>query len=239
MTVTETLVIRLRSTEDAPASWFIIDGNGARSGSSSTARSPTHSSSRRAAARWSSCPRPKSRSPSPTCRPGGRAHRPGGAVCARGAARLRPREPPSQSVHATRPRAPRRSRSSAQPARSLAGLGRGGHPPRRRLRRIVADPGVAEFHGARARRRHAPREAARRGRLRARRIVARHGLELTLAPSSSEAGEHVTFYVGTADYESNRELVEGLRERTATLQVKLLPDGILPLLAAQPPTAGP
>ena len=43
--------------------------------------------------------------------------------------------------------------------------------------------------------------------------------------------------MGTADYESNRELVEGLRERTATLQVKLLPDGILPLLAAQLPTA--
>ena len=31
--MTETLVIRLRSIDDAPASWLIIDGNGARSGS--------------------------------------------------------------------------------------------------------------------------------------------------------------------------------------------------------------
>jgi general secretion pathway protein L len=48
-----------------------------------------------------------------------------------------------------------------------------------------------------------------------------------------EAGENVTFYTSTAEYERNRELIEGLRSRTATLQVKLLPDGPLPLLAAQ------
>jgi general secretion pathway protein L len=30
--MTETLVIRLRASEDAPASWLIVDANGARSG---------------------------------------------------------------------------------------------------------------------------------------------------------------------------------------------------------------
>ena len=30
--MTETLVIRLRASEEAPASWLIVDGNGARSG---------------------------------------------------------------------------------------------------------------------------------------------------------------------------------------------------------------
>ncbi|HET9694621.1 MAG TPA: type II secretion system protein GspL, partial [Steroidobacteraceae bacterium] len=64
-------------------------------------------------------------------------------------------------------------------------------------------------------------------------------LELALAPATAETGEHVTFYAGTSDYESNKDLIEALRERTATLQVKLLPDGILPLLAAQLPTAKP
>lgn len=60
-------------------------------------------------------------------------------------------------------------------------------------------------------------------------------LELALpAPGAEgEAGEHVTFYTSTAEYERQRELIEGLRSRTATLQVKLLPDGPLPLLATQ------
>ena len=48
-----------------------------------------------------------------------------------------------------------------------------------------------------------------------------------------ETGEHVTFYTSTAEYERYRDLIEGLRTRTATLQVKLLPDGPLPLLATQ------
>jgi general secretion pathway protein L len=48
-----------------------------------------------------------------------------------------------------------------------------------------------------------------------------------------ESGENVTFYAGTAEYEQHRAAIEGLRERTAALQVKLLPEGALPLLAAQ------
>jgi general secretion pathway protein L len=60
-------------------------------------------------------------------------------------------------------------------------------------------------------------------------------LDLALSGSAGEGepGEHVTFYASTAEYERHRELIEGLRARTATLQVKLLPDGPLPLLAAQ------
>ncbi|NJD31932.1 MAG: type II secretion system protein GspL [Gammaproteobacteria bacterium] len=45
--------------------------------------------------------------------------------------------------------------------------------------------------------------------------------------------EHVTFFASPADYELHRDTIEGLRTRTATLHVKLLPDGSLPLLAAQ------
>ena len=60
-------------------------------------------------------------------------------------------------------------------------------------------------------------------------------LELALAAPATEGetGENVTFYTSTSEYERHRELIEGLRSRTATLQVKLLPDGPLPLLAAQ------
>jgi len=48
-----------------------------------------------------------------------------------------------------------------------------------------------------------------------------------------EPREGVTFYTSTAEYERHRDVIEGLRARTATLHVKLLPDGPLPLLAAQ------
>jgi general secretion pathway protein L len=55
-------------------------------------------------------------------------------------------------------------------------------------------------------------------------------LQLALA-SGDEAREHVTIYVSEIDYERERDLLEGLREFTASLQLKLLPDGPLPLLA--------
>ena len=57
-------------------------------------------------------------------------------------------------------------------------------------------------------------------------------LDLALG-EPSETGEHVTFYASPADYERHREIIEGLRSRTATLQVKLVPEGPLPLLASQ------
>jgi general secretion pathway protein L len=57
-------------------------------------------------------------------------------------------------------------------------------------------------------------------------------LELALG-TPSEVGEHVVFYASPQEYEAHRDAIEGLRSRTATLQVKLLPEGALPLLAAQ------
>jgi general secretion pathway protein L len=56
-------------------------------------------------------------------------------------------------------------------------------------------------------------------------------LQLALA-SGEESREHVTIYVSVDDYERERDLLEGLREFTASLQLKLLPDGALSLLAA-------
>ena len=56
-------------------------------------------------------------------------------------------------------------------------------------------------------------------------------LQLALA-SGEESREHVTIFVTEEDYERERELLEGLREFTASLQLKLLPDGPLALLAA-------
>jgi general secretion pathway protein L len=53
-----------------------------------------------------------------------------------------------------------------------------------------------------------------------------------------EPGEHVTFYAGAAEYEQHRDAIEGLRDRTASLQVKLLPEGPLPVLAAQAVSGG-
>lgn len=55
-------------------------------------------------------------------------------------------------------------------------------------------------------------------------------LQLALA-SGEESREHVTIYVSVDDYERERDLLEGLREFTASLQLKLLPDGALSLLA--------
>ena len=57
-------------------------------------------------------------------------------------------------------------------------------------------------------------------------------LELALG-DATEAAENVVFFASAAEYEAHRDTIEGLRSRTATLQVKLLPDGALPLLAAQ------
>jgi len=56
-------------------------------------------------------------------------------------------------------------------------------------------------------------------------------LQLALA-SGDEAREHATIYVSENDYERERDLLEGLREFTASLQLKLMPEGPLPLLAA-------
>ena len=55
-------------------------------------------------------------------------------------------------------------------------------------------------------------------------------LQLALANSTQER-ENVTVYVGAEDYQRDRELLEGLRERTASLQIKRLDHDPLLLLA--------
>ncbi len=56
-------------------------------------------------------------------------------------------------------------------------------------------------------------------------------VQLALA-AGDDSREHVTIYLNEEVYERDRDLFEGLREFTASLQLKLLPDGPLPLLAA-------
>lgn len=56
-------------------------------------------------------------------------------------------------------------------------------------------------------------------------------VQLALA-SGEEAREHVTIYLTDDVYERDRDLFEGLREFTESLQLKLLPNGPLPLFAA-------
>ena len=63
-------------------------------------------------------------------------------------------------------------------------------------------------------------------------------LQLALT-SGEEAREHVTIYINELDYERERELLEEFREFTASLQLKLLTDGALPLFAINIPTAAP
>jgi general secretion pathway protein L len=60
-------------------------------------------------------------------------------------------------------------------------------------------------------------------------------LDIALGTPADEGtpGEHVTFFVSPGEYEANRDLIEGLRARTASLQVKLMTEGALPVLAAQ------
>ncbi|HVN41135.1 MAG TPA: type II secretion system protein GspL, partial [Steroidobacteraceae bacterium] len=64
------------------------------------------------------------------------------------------------------------------------------------------------------------------------------GLALDLAlgaAGEARAVENVVFYATPDEYERHRETIEGLRARTSTLQVKLMPEGALPLLAANLP----
>jgi general secretion pathway protein L len=55
-------------------------------------------------------------------------------------------------------------------------------------------------------------------------------LQLALG-SGGEGKEHVTIFLTPETYERERDLFEGLREFTASLQLKLMPDGPVPLLA--------
>ena len=241
--MTETLVIRLRSTDDAPAAWLIIDGNGARSGpvvNGPIADALSLSQGRRTVV---VLPATEVTLAEPDLPP------------VRGAARISQAVPFAleeslasdlEQLHfAVGARNPSASATPvAIVARSVlerwqatwdaAGI----HPhaayaesslipsaPNATV--LVLDDGTL----------HVKRPGAVAYALDA--LDLPSALEIALASSTTEAGGHVTFYAGTADYDANRDLIEAMRERTATLQVKLLPDGVLPLLAAQLPGAKP
>ena len=238
--MTETLVIRLRSTEDAPASWLIIDGNGARSGplvNGPIADALSLSQSRRTVV---VLPAAEVTLAEPDLPP------------VRGASRIAQAVPFALEEHLASDLenlhfavGARNPLASATPvaivARSVldrwqavweaAGI----HPDAAYAESslIPAAPNATVLVLDEATL-HVKRPGAVAYALDALSLAT--ALELAVAPSS-EGGEHVTFYAGTADYEANKDVIEGLRERTATLQVKLLPDGVLPLFAAQLPTA--
>ena len=57
-------------------------------------------------------------------------------------------------------------------------------------------------------------------------------VSLVVGDTPEDTGALV-FYASPADYERHRDAIEGLRAHSTSLQVKLMPDGPLPLLAAQ------
>jgi general secretion pathway protein L len=240
--MTETLVIRLRASDDAPASWLIVDANGARSGtvqSGPVADALALSQGRRTVVVLPAADVTLARPDLPPVR---------------GASRIAQAVPFALEEHLASDlenlhfaMGSRDASSSAMPVAIVA---------RATLERwqavwdaagIRPDAAYAEsslipsapnalvmvldegtLHVSR------PDEATYALDAEPLQLA----LELALG-TQSETGEHVTFYVATADYESHKEAIEGLRARTATLQVKLLPDGTLSLLASQVPVVRP
>ncbi|MDH5272520.1 MAG: type II secretion system protein GspL [Gammaproteobacteria bacterium] len=240
--MTETLVIRLRAPEDAPASWLIVDANGARSGSVQSgpiADALSLSQARRTVVILPAADVTLARPDLPPVR---------------GAARIAQAIPFALEEHLASELenlhfaiGHRDASSSAMPvavvARSTlerwqalwdaAGVRPDAAyaessliPSAPNALVLVLDEGM--LHVSRP---VQPAYALDAGSLQV-------AFELALG-APTEAGEHVTLYASAADYEAHRDTIEGLRTRTATLQVKLLPDGMLPLLAAQVPVARP
>ncbi len=241
--MTETLVIRLRASDDAPASWLIVDANGARSGSVHSGPiddALALSQGRRTVVVLPAADVTLARPDLPPVR---------------GANRIAQAVPFALEEHLASDLenlhfaiGQRDASSSATPvaiiarshARALAGrVGRSGHPPGRRLRRVVADPVRAERAGAGARRGHAARQPARMPLLTRSTPSRCHWRSIWRSASRPRPASTSRSTCRRADYETHKDTIEGLRARTATLQVKLLPDGTLSLLAAQVPVARP
>jgi general secretion pathway protein L len=236
----ESLVIRLRAAEDAQASWLIVDGNGARSGnvqSGPLADALSLSQSRRTCIVLPAADVTLARPDLPPVR---------------GAARIAQAVPfalednlASDLDHLHFAIGPRDPSSSATPVAIVA------HTTLERWRAawdaagIRPDAAYAESSLVPV----APSALVLlldEGTLHVSRAdnvcYALDAQPLAVAldvalGEKTEPGEHVTFYATPAEYEANKDTIEGLRVRTATLQVKLLPDGPLPLLAAQLPEA--
>jgi general secretion pathway protein L len=240
--MTETLVIRLRAADDAPASWLIVDGNGARSGpvqSGPIADALSLAQGRRTLV---VLPAAEVTLAEPDLPP------------VRGASRVAQAVPFALEEHLATDLENLHfavgARNPAVSATPVAIVSRsvldrwqqqwdaaGIHPEAAYAESslIPSAPNATVFaldEGTL----HVKRPGAVAFALDA--VVLPAALDLALAPAT-EGGEHVTFYATTAEYEANQAVIEGLRTRTATLQVKLLPDGLLPLLAAQLPSARP
>jgi general secretion pathway protein L len=243
--MTETLVIRLRASGDAPASWLIVDANGARSGnvqSGPIADALALSQGRRTIVVLPAADVTLARPDLPPVR---------------GAARIAQTVPFALEEHLASDLenlhfavGTREATSSATPVAiiSRATLERwqatweaaGIHPdavygessliPAAPNATVLALDEASLFIS---------RPQAATYALDAEPLPLALELALGTPGEDGEAGEHVTFYVNSADYEQHQEAIEGLRARAATLQVKLLPDGLLPLLAAQLPTVKP
>ena len=240
--MTETLVIRLRAADDSPASWLLVDGNGARSGplqSGPMADALSLAQGRRTVV---VLPAAEVTLAEPDLPP------------VRGAARVAQAVPFALEEHLATDLENLHfavgARNPAVSATPVAIVSRsvlerwqqqwdaaGIHPEAAYAESslIPSAPNATVFaldEGTL----HVKRPGAVAFALDA--LALPEALELALAPAT-ESGEHVTFYATTADYEANEATIEALRVRTATLQVKLLPDGLLPLLAAQLAAARP
>ena len=236
--MSETLVIRLRAADEAPASWLIVDGNGARSGpvqSGPVADALGSAQGRRVV----------------VLLPGSEITLAEPELPVRGSARIAQAVPFALEEHLASDVEALHFAVGARPAGAV------GTPvavvSRSTFERWLAqcDAAGLELSTAYADTAAVPTAGAgctllldgsqlyvRRPDslpylLDAEPLGAALELALPGPAAEGEAGEHVTFYTSTAEYERQRELIEGLRSRTATLQVKLLPDGPLPLLATQ------
>lgn len=243
--MTETLVIRLRASGDAPASWLIVDANGARSGnvqSGPIADALALSQGRRTVVVLPAADVTLARPDLPPVR---------------GAARIAQAVPfaleehlASDVEHLHFAVGTRDAASSATPVAIIArtALERwqatweaaGIHPDAvyGEASLIPSAPNATVLVLDESSLFISPPQAATYA-LDAEPLPLALDLALGAPGENGETGEHVTFYVNSDDYERHQEAIEGLRARTATLQVKLLPDGLLPLLAAQLPTARP
>ena len=244
--MSETLVIRLRAAEEAPASWLVVDANGARSGPLQSGPVVRRAQPRRRSAAWCCCV------------PGTEVALAEPELPLRSSARL------AQVVPYALEEQLASDVDTLHFAVGTRSTGAVGTPVA-----IVARSLMQRWHdqceaaGIHADAAYADSAAVPAGAtgctllldeslLYVRRADAlpyvldatdvAAALDLALdSPEAGreagpEAGENVTFYAGTAEYEQHREAIEALRDRTASLQVKLLPEGALPLLAAQAAT---
>ena len=206
--MTETLVIRLRASDDAPASWLIVDGNGARSGpvqSGPVADALPLAQGRRTVL---ILPAAEATLAVPgTARARRRSHRAGRAVRARRTTGLRSRLDAFRRrlAHASTVARHAGGHGCAADPRALAGStweAAGIHPDAAYSESSLV-PVRAERCVLRARRRDAARAATRQRRL-TRSTRSRWTSRSNSRSVTAEPAEHVTFYATPDEYERNK-----------------------------------